>query len=230
MEQHSRMVKIYNPGRVLVVKAEEGEDPESMIIDHAISDEAEDRDGDVILLDAWETANFLQNPVVLDAHSQEAPPIGRCIELYKDGSQLRAKTQFAPTERGKMYYELYKNGFMRAFSVGFVPMQTEARGDKGYLIKSCELLEYSCVSVPANPRALKQALAKLQEPEVEKRGAVINKSNMDKLRQMQQLLNEILESAERETEEDPEPEGEEDVPETLENILLGGLTKEQEEA
>lgn len=229
MEQAAPIIKTFHPGKDSVIKTIEDDNGTLMIIDHAISDDAEDRDGDVIPLDAWKTQNFLHNPVVLDAHDHMAPPVGKCLKLYTEAGQLRAETQFAPTERGKMYFELYKQGFMRGFSVGLIPLELEPRGEKGHLIKSCELLEYSCVAVPANPRALKSALEKMQETALKKRGAVLSKSNLDKLRQMQQLLAEVLDTAETEPPDTEEPEGEPDNPDTLEHILLGALTKEQEE-
>lgn len=176
-------------------------DEENMIIDHAISDDAEDRDGDDIALDAWQTDNYMRNPVVLDAHDYTNPAIGKCIALYKEGNQLRAKTQFAPTERGKTYFELYKGGFMSAFSVGFIPFDVAPKGQRGCHVTSCELLEYSCVPVPANPRALKRFDAD------EKRGAVLNKANLDLLRQAADLINQVIRSAD--AEEDGEAENEE---------------------
>lgn len=189
---------------------------EPMVIDHAISDDGEDRDGDDITLDAWQTDNFMRNPVVLEAHNQMGLPVGKCIALYREGNQLRAKTQFANTERGKLLYELYRDGFMFGFSVGFMPTEYEPKGQRGYHFTGCELLEYSCVTVPANPRALKA----LEEAEL-KRGAVLSKSNLDKLQQAMSLIGEVIQSAEQteEPENDPEPE-EDDVKSLLYQAML----------
>lgn len=175
----------------------------------------EDRDGDDISLDGWDTENYMRNPVVLEAHDMCGLPIGKCIALYRQGNQLRAKTQFANTERGKLLYELYRDGFMSAFSVGFMPREYEPKGALGYHITACELLEYSCVAVPANPRALKA----MEEAEA-KRGAVLSKSNLDKLEQAVSLLEDVIQSAEN-AESDPEDDPEEDG--DLKSLLLRAL-------
>ena len=51
--------------------------------------------------------------------------------------------------------EMYDQGFLRAFSVGFLPLEAE---DNKYLKQ--ELLEISAVNVPAHPNALNIAFAK----------------------------------------------------------------------
>ncbi len=158
-------------------------DDDQMIIDHCISDDQPDRVNDDISLDGWDLDNFMANPVVLDIHDYGAPPIGKAVEVYKQGNQLRAKTQFAPTERGKLYFELYKGGFMRAFSVGFMALEYEAKPkNQGYHFTKQELLEYSVVPVPCNPRALKSAKLKI--------GAAISKANRDLITQAIGMLEE----------------------------------------
>jgi hypothetical protein len=105
------LVKVYS-GQVKVL------DDDLMIIDHCISDNLPDRVGDDLPLEGWETDNFMMNPVVLDIHEYSKPPVGKSLGIYYTGNQMRAKTQFAPTEEGKKYYSLYKGGFMAALSVG----------------------------------------------------------------------------------------------------------------
>lgn len=133
-------------------------DETNMTIDHCISDSLPDRVGDDINQDGWDSKNFLANPVVLDCHDYSKPPIGKCLKLYRQGNQTRAITQFAPTDEGKKYFGLYKDGFMSAFSVGFIPNEYSPNKTGGYHMDKQELLEYSCVSVPCNPRALKSFL------------------------------------------------------------------------
>ena len=211
-------------------------DEEQRIIDHAISDDAEDRDGDDITLDAWQTDNYMRNPVVCEAHNSCEPAIGKCISLYKQGNQLRAKTQFAPTERGLMFFELYKGGYMNAFSVSFIPKAMEPKGSlgRGKHITECELLEYSCVVVPANPRATKG----LEDEATDKTGAVLNKSNaemikqaVDQLKLATDLLAKVLQSAEPEDDpaaanDPPNPDNptpKDEQPEDLNSMLLTAL-------
>lgn len=205
------------------------ENDEQMIIDHAISDNQEDRDGDDIMLEAWDTENYMRNPVVCEAHNQSQPVIGKCLTIYKQGDQLRAKTQFAPTERGKMFYQLYKDGFMSAFSVGFIPKSMEPKSNsRGMHITGCELLEYSCVTVPSNPRATKD----LDEEEREKSGAVLNKSNMALLKQAGELISQVIKNAqgeqsddEPEDDADADPEKQHEEPKNLKNLLLEALKR-----
>jgi len=74
--------------------------------------------------------------------------------------------KFANTEFANEIFELYKDGFMNAFSVGFIPVDSEPMekdsdsvwGAKRFL--KWELLEYSAVPVPANPEALALAVSK----------------------------------------------------------------------
>lgn len=133
-------------------------DEENMILDHCVSDDQPDRVGDDIDQKGWDTKNYMMNPVVLDGHDYSKPPVGKCLSLYTKDNQLRAKTQFAPTEEGKKYFQLYKSGFMSAFSVGFIPKEYDINKTGGYHMKKQELLEYSVVSVPCNPRAIKSFL------------------------------------------------------------------------
>lgn len=121
-----------------------------------------DRDKELIESSAWKLDNYRKNPVVLLCHNYSAPPVGKCLWVKSSPQGLRFKAQFAKTERGKECYELYKDGIMNAFSVGFKPRQggvIDNPSDVKY--KGCkrvftdvELMEISCVPVPANSDAL----------------------------------------------------------------------------
>lgn len=138
---------------------------DDMTIDHCVSDSLPDRVGDVINQDGWDFNNYFLNPVVLQNHDYDKPAIGKCLKLYRLNNQLRAVTQFAPTDEGKMYFALYKDDFQKAFSVGFTPIDYIPNKSSGYTYNKQELLEYSCVAVPCNPRATKhlQEVEKLEE-------------------------------------------------------------------
>lgn len=142
-------------------------DEENMIIDHCISDEAPDRVGDVVYQDGIDTKDYMNNPVVLDSHTYDKPSVGKCLRLYRQGNQTRAQTQFAPTDDGKKYYALYKDGFMKAFSISFIPIEYSPNKSGGYDISKSSLLEYSVVSVPCNPRALKTLIDKEFDDDIE---------------------------------------------------------------
>jgi HK97 family phage prohead protease len=153
-------------------------DEKSQTLDHCISDGAPDRVGDDINQDGWETKNYMLNPVVLDNHNYHEPPIGKCLKVYRKGDQMRAVTQFAPTVKGQQYFELFKDGYMNAFSVGFIPKEYDINKTGGFHIDKQELLEYSVVTVPCNPRALKSFL---QENKSIGEDKDMNKSEVDAL-------------------------------------------------
>lgn len=140
------------------VKAVEGED---RTYECTISTAAVDRDKDVVVQAGIDTANYQANPVVLFGHQYSRPPVARSIKLWIEGGAWKSVMQFVPKgvyDFADTIEALYRLGFMRAISVGFIPKKyafdTERRG---YDILECELLEYSCVPVPANPQALSAA-------------------------------------------------------------------------
>jgi HK97 family phage prohead protease len=100
---------------------------------------------------------------VLWAHDQSQPPVAKALSrsLKVDGKKLIATAQFMPadvSEFSYMIFQMYKLGFMNATSVGFRPLEWSfAEDDKrpyGVNFTKQELLEFSCVPVPANADAL----------------------------------------------------------------------------
>ncbi|MFQ5956173.1 MAG: HK97 family phage prohead protease [Candidatus Brocadiales bacterium] len=126
------------------------------------STEEADRDGDVITASGWELENFRKNPVVLFAHKYDSPPIAKVLETRIGQGKLMFKLQFATRNEypfADTIYKLYRGGFLRSFSVGFIPKDwEELRGmAKGRLFKQHELVEISAVPIPTNPKALAEA-------------------------------------------------------------------------
>lgn len=116
-----------------------------------ITTENVDRMGEVIKSDGWELDNYMKNPVVLWAH-KHSDPIGIATSVERVNGQLIAKGKFAPKSASPLAQqirELYDLGIIRATSVGFIEKERE-----GNLITKAELLEFSFVSVPANPMCL----------------------------------------------------------------------------
>lgn len=131
------------------------------------SDGSIDRMGDTIQADGWETDNFLQNPVALFAHDSSQPPIGRAGNLAVEDGRLMGDIEFMPPEISGFADSIYRMvlaGYLRAVSVGFVPIEYTFVEDKdrpwGIDFKRQELLEISVVPVPANPNALVDAQGK----------------------------------------------------------------------
>lgn len=134
-------------------------------IDFVISDEGQDRDGDTISLEGWNVDNFLKNPVVLFAHQHDELPVGKSVQLHRDGGALVSRVEFTPRDLnplGDTLQRMYQAGFMNAQSVGFQPRQWEERsagddGVAGWHFTAQDLLEHSCVPVPSLPSALIRA-------------------------------------------------------------------------
>lgn len=130
-----------------------------------------DRHGDILEPGGAQISAFLKNPVVLWAHEYRSLPIGRATSLVRDGNALKAEILFAPTQFAQEVRDLYAKNFLRAWSVGFLPVEWEVIEDEegkfaGYHVRSWELIELSAVPVPANPEALTNALEKglVKEP------------------------------------------------------------------
>ena len=120
-----------------------------------ISAETSDRYGETLLAAGCDMTAYRANPVVLWAHEQYVPPIGRAVEVWAEpGVGVWAVDEFAPTPFAQELYDLYRGGFLSAFSVGF---RASARDTSGNVISAWELHEHSAVAVPANPDALVRA-------------------------------------------------------------------------
>ena len=124
-----------------------------------ISAETLDREGEVLLAEGAELTNYRRNPVVLWAHHSELPPVGRATTVeVEPGVGVWAENEFASSPFAQEIFELYRSGFLHAFSVGFRPLELSRRavcdGQRGPTIVRWELVEQSAVAVPANPDAL----------------------------------------------------------------------------
>ena len=147
-------------------------DTKRRLIDFVISTECVDRMWDKICVKGWEVENYMANPVVLFGHDHRSPPIAKTISLEKRPVKkcLEARAEFMDRDVypfADMIFNMYVKGFMKATSVGFRPLEYKMCDDDderkmhyGIDFIRQELLEYSAVSVPANPEALIDAKAK----------------------------------------------------------------------
>jgi uncharacterized protein len=131
--------------------------PSSCKINFIISTKSVDRSGDRVL-GPWDLTNFKKNPVVLWAHQYNSLPVARCTSIEVQNGQLVARAEFMNKDLSPMadqVFELYKQGFLKATSVGFQPIDAPVRNSFGGVdFGNVELLEFSCVPVPANAEAL----------------------------------------------------------------------------
>jgi len=143
---------------------------ENRTIDIIASTSDLDRDHERILPSAFakNIDSFKSNPVILAAHkhrldSGSSPVIGSGIpESIQIGSkELGLTIRFAETKLGNEYWQLYKDKHMKAFSVGFIPMEWKDDRDPKYgdirIHTLSELLEISAVPVGCNRQALTRA-------------------------------------------------------------------------
>lgn len=144
-------------------------DEDSRTVVAVISSASVDRDKEVLLPKGANFDNYLKNPVVLWGHQSSDPPIGKALWVKRGQKQITAKVKFATTERAEEIWELFKGGYLNAFSVGFIPIKghqptpDEIRkmpewAEARFVYDEWELLEFSPVTVPANPDALRLAL------------------------------------------------------------------------
>ena len=165
------------------------------------SDFSKDRDGDRLNPNGWVLDNFLKNPVLLEAHNYSLPAIGKVKKIWVEDGKLKFIPEFAPTERGKEFKTLYENGFMTAWSVGFIPIDYKETDD-GYVFTSQELLEISAVSVPANPNAVRDTkiidnvnlMSKLFKEDINYLNKELDyiKNEIKELKELKEKLNSII--------------------------------------
>lgn len=136
-------------------------DEAARTVDFVISTATVDRYGDTVAVDGWKLEAYRKNPVVLWAHDSSMLPVAKASYLRIEDGKLKARAEFMPREISgfaNAVFESYKAGFLSATSVGFMPLKYAYADDPGrrYGIDFVEqeLLEFSCVPVPANAEAL----------------------------------------------------------------------------
>ena len=170
-----------------------------------------DRDKDIILPSAFEKSlkPFKDNPVILACHqhrlsSGSSPVIGSAIpdSIKIDERKVTFTMRFAETALGEEYWQLYRDAHMRAFSIGFIPIEHEDKKDEklGWLrtYTKIELLEISAVPVPSNRRALARAKGFYENEDItesvsEKVKAIIEQQLTEQLDKFMVRFNDQLE-------------------------------------
>ena len=167
--------------RFALVKGWVGDELEAVASTGAV-----DRDGEIISPSAWKDSldSYRANPVILATHqhrlaSGDSPVIGSASRIDVDEKALTFAMRFAGTELGKQYAQLYREGHMRAFSVGFIPQEgsqesrdVDGKSQRIYVHSRVQLLEISAVPVPANPEALARMRAAMAGMGSELKGGV----------------------------------------------------------
>lgn len=164
--------------------------PEDRTLRFIISDETPDRDNDIINVEGWDFDDYAKNPVMLLNHDYWCLPIAKCVGWNIDRIKRQVTADFKfptvaelctdpkiPSEQAQTadtVYCAYVNGYLSAVSVGFVDTESKERDDpeameneswlRGRYFTGQELLEVSAVTVPANPNAVQQRMAKSFDP------------------------------------------------------------------
>ena len=136
--------------KFVTVEKVEAIDEERSIVAR-VSTNDRDRDGEVVEPKGIDLSNYTKNPCLLWAHQYDIPAIGKALWAKTDDKGLICKFQFAPTLFADEIYQLYKGGYQRAFSIGFIPLDFDSV-EKVH--RKVSLLEVSAVPVPANQDAL----------------------------------------------------------------------------
>jgi hypothetical protein len=134
-----------------------------------ISTDSVDRDNEVLVPKGMDAESFRKNPVIPWSHMTFDPPIGKALWVKRGIKRITAKVKFATTERAEEVWQLFKGGFLNAFSVGFKPLDGRRPtpddikantnlANARFMFTKWELLEFSPVTVPANAEALALAV------------------------------------------------------------------------
>jgi HK97 family phage prohead protease len=134
---------------------------DSRTLSFTISSKSVDRMGDTIDPSGWDLNAYHKNPVVLWAHDSTLLPVAKAPKVWFEGEKMKADAEFTPLGLARFndtVFEMYKQGFLSATSVGFIPLKYAFTDDPqrryGMDFLEQELLEFSCVPVPANSDAL----------------------------------------------------------------------------
>lgn len=148
------------------VKIEQPQDTGNLpIVDFTASDETLDRYDEVVTAAGWQLANYKKNPVFQNSHKYGDImfTLGKSVITEVRGTALFQRILFAVDINpiAKIAFDMYRQKFLNAVSVGFIPIRWETGSEQSpyrrkYLEQ--ELLELSAVSIPANPNALANAI------------------------------------------------------------------------
>jgi HK97 family phage prohead protease len=131
---------------------------ESDIYTFIVSTPEVDRYGTIIVPSGIDYTSYLNNPIVLAQHDSDDWPIGKCLGFAMNGENLEATLQLHRiTDEACEVADLIAAGFVKAVSVGIIPLEYEEKvidGKKVTIYTKSELVEFSIVSIPANREAL----------------------------------------------------------------------------
>jgi HK97 family phage prohead protease len=126
------------------------------VFDVTLSTSAIDRENDRIIPSGWQISRSSRVPL-LWSHKPDLLPLGVVTDIHVAGDALRGRMTFTP--RGVNAFadtvsDLIDAGFLTTVSVGFRPLDSPVVNEAGgFTYHRNELLELSCVNIPAAPTA-----------------------------------------------------------------------------
>ena len=123
-----------------------------------------DREGDVVVPEGGNFANFMKSPVLMWAHGGSdgyaSVPIGSVTALeVMPGHGVKAEWKWLEGDPfADRIKNAWKQGVVRASSIGFKPLTYQKNG-VGNDIETWELLELSLCAIPMNPEAVRSLKA-----------------------------------------------------------------------
>jgi len=186
-----------------------------------------DRVGDRIIVAGIDTSEYLLNPIILFNHNAEKPIGFSTLSYNDDMTEMYADAYFDEvTELSKNVKQMIEKGTLRTVSIGLQVIEWNDReptaeekavlSTRPYIkiisdITKSIMLEWSVAPLPMNPlayrtRAIQKGLD-LKEFEIynneimniEKGGAVLSKTNKEKLLEASNLISEVITASEKET-------------------------------
>lgn len=129
-------------------------DADNGVLEAVVTTSGQDRHGEQIVTDGIDVSNYIEkNPVVLYGHDYWGFPIGKTTKLKQQKNKIVATFQLALEEYpfAQTVYNLVKGGYLNAVSIGGIVRKWS---DDYRQILEMEMLEFSIVSIPANPDAM----------------------------------------------------------------------------
>lgn len=134
----------------------------------AISTSALDRQNDRVFMSGARTDKYIKNPIVQWGHSYGDPwtTVGKTTKLAIEPDRIIADFELRPPanehDPQNIVRLLWDGGWIKAASIGFIPLRTQPNEAGGLDHLEWELLEWSLVQIPANASALALAAAHRQ--------------------------------------------------------------------
>jgi len=205
-----------------------------------------DRDNEVVLASGADLKQFEANPVITWGHDYSKAPIGRAVwvkfEPTRSKAQyIKAKIEYAPQDSNPLAdtaWQLVKAGFLKGKSIGFLPMEISPPSQKEIdkqpdlegvrnVIRKWSLFEVAVATVPANPTALVESVAK---------GELILPDYLIEEMGLTMPQEDVVEFKLWDWDEQPEPQTKETLPQPkvtrrwrdVESKVLQSLTTENE--